>query len=284
HDARGADRAGTDADLHAVGARGDELLGAFRGHDVPSDDLHAMTGLDLLDHADDAGRVSVRDVDDDHVGARGDKRRDALIGVARHTDRRADAHTGSLARLDLRGLLVDAQVAVKHAEAAEPSERDRQARLGDRVHGRGEDRNVERELARQEGARRDLAREDITAGGDEEDVVEGQSFGSELLLRGQTAALTPRSLATFHEATVLQREHDEPDEDEAGDDEAYRLREREGEIAPDDLVVDQGKKDEEALSNSRREVSWLCIDGTEHGTKHEGERDTTRKNENGHHD
>src|SRR5439155_11749636 len=155
---------------------------------------------------------------------------------------------------------------------------------GDRVHGRGEDRNVERELAREEGARRDLAREDITAGGDEEDVVEGETFGAELFLRGQSRALTTRSLATFHEATVLQREHDEPDEDEAGDDEAYRLREREGEIAPDDLVVDQGKKDEEALSNSRREVSWLCIDGTEHGTKHEGERDTTRKNENGHHD
>src|SRR5439155_161512 len=80
------------------------------------------------------------------------------------------------------------------AQSAEPSERDRHTRLGDRVHRGGEDRNVERELAREEGACRDLAREDIAAGGDEEDVVEGETFGAELLLRGQSRALTRMSL------------------------------------------------------------------------------------------
>src|SRR5438034_5580909 len=41
-DTRGADRARAHADLHAVGARGDELLRALGCGDVATDDLHAV--------------------------------------------------------------------------------------------------------------------------------------------------------------------------------------------------------------------------------------------------
>src|SRR6266850_2191983 len=193
-DARRADRPGPDADLDTVGAGGDELLGALGGHDVARDDLHPVTGLDLLDHADDVRGVTMRDVDEQRVDAGRDESGDALVCVAGYADRRADADARGFALLDLRGLLIDGEVAVQDTETAEARERNGHARFGDGVHRRGDDRDVERELAREERSGGDLAGEDVAAGWDEEDVVEGEPFGAELLLRGQSRALTPMSL------------------------------------------------------------------------------------------
>ena len=74
--------------------------------------------------------------------------------VGRHGDR-IDHHP-ALEPLHLahRGrLLLDVEVAVKHADPAELRERDRHVGLGHRVHRRGQDRDVERDFAGQEGAR-----------------------------------------------------------------------------------------------------------------------------------
>ena len=194
-DPRRADRTRTDADLHAVGARRDELLGALGGHDVPREDLHAVARLHLLDHADHAGRMTVGDVDDDEVGTRGHQGRGALVGVAGHADGGADRHAGLLDELDLPHLIGDREVAMDDAQSAELSERDRRARVGHRIHRRRDDRDRETELAGEPRRRGDLGREDVAAGGDEEDVVEGQAFLRELLLRAHgRAALTRASV------------------------------------------------------------------------------------------
>src|SRR5207237_364102 len=91
-------------------------------------------------------------------------------------------------------LLGDGEVAMDHSEATETAERNSHGRIGDGVHGRGEDRDVEADLVREAGLGRDLGREDVAAGGDQEDVVEGQAFFGELLLPGQPAALTRASV------------------------------------------------------------------------------------------
>ena len=137
----------------------------------------------------------MRSVDDDHVDARADERGSALVRVTRNSDRRADDHVGVLRAPDFVDLLGDTQVAVDDAEPAEPPERDREARVGDRVHRGGEDRDIEADLVREAGLGRDLRREDVAAGRDQEDVVEGQTFLGELVLPGQSAALTRASVS-----------------------------------------------------------------------------------------
>ena len=61
-------------------------------------------------------------------------------------------------------------------------ERDREARLGDRVHRRRDERDRELDLARQPRARRDVVREHLGLGRHEQDVVEGEALSRELLL------------------------------------------------------------------------------------------------------
>src|SRR5919197_960918 len=81
-DARRADRAGADADLHAVRPMIDERPRGIAGADVAADDLHA--GIALLDplHAiEHTLRMAVRRVDHQHIGARFYQGGDALIGA-----------------------------------------------------------------------------------------------------------------------------------------------------------------------------------------------------------
>ena len=97
---------------------------------------------------------------------------------------RLDDHSrlAALDLVDLGDLILDREVAVDDADAADPRERDREPRLGDGVHRRGHDRDRELDLARQPRARRDVVREHLRLGGHEQDVVEGQPFAGELLL------------------------------------------------------------------------------------------------------
>src|SRR5208282_3002431 len=69
NDARGADRAGPDADFQAVDAERDEIFGGFVGGHVAGDDLYfGKTLADGLDGVHDAGRVAMRGVDGEDVG------------------------------------------------------------------------------------------------------------------------------------------------------------------------------------------------------------------------
>ena len=61
-----------------------------------------------------------------------------------------------------------------------PRERDREPRLGDRVHRRRDDRDLERDRARELRRGRDVVREHARLGRDEQDVVERQPFLAEL--------------------------------------------------------------------------------------------------------
>jgi hypothetical protein len=89
--------------------------------------------------------------------------------------------TGStiiLAALDpvhLLGLGLDGEVLVDDADPPLLGEGDGQARLGHRVHGRGEDRDVHLDPAADLGAQLHLVRMDLGETGDQRDVVERES-------------------------------------------------------------------------------------------------------------
>ncbi len=90
-DARRADRARPLAGLDRIGARVDQRLGRLAGGDVAGDhlELARQTG-DARDHVEDAARVSVGGVDDQHVGPRGEQRLRTLERVRADPDGRAD--------------------------------------------------------------------------------------------------------------------------------------------------------------------------------------------------
>jgi hypothetical protein len=106
---------------------------------------------------------------------------DGCVGRQRH---RLDDHPrlGALDLVDLSDLVLDREVAVEDPEPALARERDRQPSLGDRVHRRREDRNLEGDLAGQERRRGDLVRQHSRLGRDEQDVVEGQPLARELAI------------------------------------------------------------------------------------------------------
>jgi len=63
---------------------------------------------------------------------------------------------------------------VNDAEAALLRNRDGQARVGDRIHRRREQRDVERDRAGEAGCEGNVAGNDAGVGGNEQDVVESQ--------------------------------------------------------------------------------------------------------------
>src|SRR5690606_5025252 len=110
HDARGADGARADADLHAVGAGFDQRARGGGGGDVAADDLDL--GVVLLDPAhalEHAGRVAVRGVDDDDVDAGGHQLLYPLFGAGAHAHGRAHAQLALavLAGVGVFGVLDD---------------------------------------------------------------------------------------------------------------------------------------------------------------------------------
>jgi hypothetical protein len=69
---------------------------------------------------------------------------------------------------------------MEDADPALARERDREARLGDRVHRGRDDRDREVDRAGEAGARRNVVRQDVGLGRDEQDVVERQPLLTEL--------------------------------------------------------------------------------------------------------
>src|SRR3954469_10864902 len=110
NNARGADRAGTDADLDAIGAMVDERLRGVAGADVAADDLHVrIARLDPLHAVEHALRMAMRGIHHQDVRTGLDQGGDALVGAFADADRRADAQLplGVLAGVGMLGFLED---------------------------------------------------------------------------------------------------------------------------------------------------------------------------------
>ncbi len=91
---------------------------------------------------------------------------------------RIDHHPGFVL-LDLThlgGLTVGIEIAVNDADAAGLRHRDRHARLGNRIHRRRDDRNVERDRAGHVGADIGLGRQNIRETGLQKHIVEREGF------------------------------------------------------------------------------------------------------------
>ena len=79
--------------------------------------------------------------------------------------------------IDLAGLVGNGEIAVHDADAALLRHGNGHARLGDRVHGGGEQRGVERDVAGQLGLRADLNGHYVAQGGHQQHVIESKGFG-----------------------------------------------------------------------------------------------------------
>src|SRR3954465_11800997 len=155
-------------------AHGDELL--LRRHDV----LHRLVEVGL------EAQVAVGD-DADHFSAvlhhreAGDLVRALQVHHLAHAHLGRDGHRiAQHARLEalhlqyLCRLLLRREVLVHDADAAFLGDRDSEARLGDRVHGRRDDRDIQLEVAGEPGAEAGVARQDARVGGKKQNIVEGQ--------------------------------------------------------------------------------------------------------------
>ena len=145
---------------------------------------------DLLHRRVEAGleaQVAIGDDADDDLALQHRKAGDAVrLGEAHHfahrhlgRDRDRIAQHARLVALDARhlgGLLLRRQVLVDDADAAFLRQGDRQARLGDGVHRRRDERQVEADVARERGREIGVARQDAGERRDEQHVVERQRF------------------------------------------------------------------------------------------------------------
>jgi hypothetical protein len=93
-DARGADRARTDADLDAVGAGVNQRPGRVGRGDVAADHVQMREGaLDPAHAVEHALRMTVRGIDHDDIDARFGQCFGTLFGTLADTDRSTDAQT-----------------------------------------------------------------------------------------------------------------------------------------------------------------------------------------------
>src|SRR5262249_14656349 len=105
--------------------------------------------------------------------------------VRRQRDRVGDdAVLAALYLVHLAGLLLDGHVLVNDADAAFLSERDGQLTFRDRVHGRGDDGNIEADIAGELRPHVDFARHHITIRRLQEDIIERDALIRDALLHG----------------------------------------------------------------------------------------------------
>ena len=138
-------------------------------------------------HAGFKAQVAVRDHAEHRAVFSDDgQARNAVFASKRnhvaHEHFRADRDRfGNNARLvalhlgDFRGLLVGRHVLVNEADAAFLRKRDGETRFRHRVHAGGNHRDVDAQVARELRLQLRVAGEDFGVGGDEQDVVEGES-------------------------------------------------------------------------------------------------------------
>ncbi len=125
----------------------------------------AVQLAELVDHRDAADLVLCHQ-----------RLRIAQRGIGQDRDR-VDHHAAFIAfhRAHGGGLFLDRQIAVEHADPAQLRHHDRHVGLGHRVHCAGDDRDVQRDFARQARARIGLARQDRAFRRTQQHIVESQS-------------------------------------------------------------------------------------------------------------
>ena len=150
HVANGNVAAGFKAEV-AVGEDADQLFAARNGHAGNLIAAHHFEG-----------------VGDELIGPDGD-------GVDNHAALRA------LHLVDLAGLVNNGEITMHDADAALLRHGNGHARLGDGIHGRGEQRSVERNSACELGLRAHLRGHDVAVGRNQQHIVEGQGFRQSFL-------------------------------------------------------------------------------------------------------
>ena len=157
-------------------AHGHELLA--RRHDLRHRQVELLLEADVAvrDDADHLVAVRRHRQAGDALGA--GQRDDLADGRVRtHGDRVLDdAALVLLDAADLARLVGGRHVLVDDADAAFLRDRDREAGLGDRVHRRGHERQVEADAAGEARRQVHFARQHVRVRRDEQDVVEGECF------------------------------------------------------------------------------------------------------------
>ena len=168
----------------ALAHRDELVLGHQLGHLLPpvggkahvaigedADELAGASVAAALDHRD-AGDVILL-----HQRQRVGERRVGMDGDRIHHHARFEfLHLPHLRRLHGR-----IEIAVNDADAAGLRHGDRHVRLGHGIHGRGDDRDVERDAAGDARADIDLGRQHIRQAGLDQHVVEGQALRADCL-------------------------------------------------------------------------------------------------------
>jgi hypothetical protein len=97
--------------------------------------------------------------------------------VRRNCDRINDHPAlGSLHLIHLGGLRFNRKITMNHPDASLLRDGDGQMRLGDRVHRRAGDGNIQPHMARKIRRRVRLRRQDIAFGGNQEDIIKSDGF------------------------------------------------------------------------------------------------------------
>src|SRR2546430_14984606 len=149
------------------------------GHRVA--DRTVELALELQVAVGDDAHQAARVVHDGHTGDAEPLHQMARLAqraVGAERDRVEDhARLAPLDPVHLGGLAVDRHVLVDHADAALARHRDRHLRLGDGVHGRGDERDMQGELAGEAGAGVDVARVHARMPRHEQHIVECEGDG-----------------------------------------------------------------------------------------------------------
>src|SRR5262249_8359815 len=108
---------------------------------------------------------------------------------------------------DLGCLLLGREVLVDDSHAAFLRDCDREARLGDGIHRRRDERDVELDFLRQPALEADFSGEDAGVGGNQEDVIKGESLLNQTHVHTQkahyTRVATPGKSCTFRSTAQL---------------------------------------------------------------------------------
>ena len=162
--------------VRGLGQDGEIVLRHHRVHGglVRRREAHVAVG----DDADDAALLVHHRKTGEPV-ALGQRTRIAERLVRRQRHRVVDdAALEPLHAADLPGLLLGVEVAVDHADAAGLRHRDRHRGFGHGVHGRGQQRDVERDGFRDTGTGVGSRRQHAAFCGNKQDVVEGQRLAN----------------------------------------------------------------------------------------------------------